>query len=172
MDFTGIHDRLRAVRAPGLVGVDQPRKPDPAVKKDAGRAGDPFVLVEPQRIVDFLTVCRDDDALAFEILADLTATDPKADEPDLWLNLNLLSVRRRHRLAIKAVLPKAALRVPSATAVYRAAQWHARECAEMFGITFVGRPDPRNILLPDDWVGYPLRKDYEFPKEYHGISCE
>ena len=55
---------------------------------------------------------------------------------------------------------------------YRASQWHERECAEMFGITFVGHPDPRNILLPDDWVGYPLRKDYEFPKEYHGISCE
>jgi NADH-quinone oxidoreductase subunit C len=56
--------------------------------------------------------------------------------------------------------------------VYRASQWHERECAEMFGIVFEGHPDPRNILLPDDWVGSPLRKDYEFPKEYHGISCE
>jgi len=61
---------------------------------------------------------------------------------------------------------------PSTTAVYRASQWHERECAEMFGITFEGHPDPRNILLPDDWVGHPMRKDYEFPKEYHGVSCE
>ena len=75
-------------------------------------------------------------------------------------------------VAIKALLPKSALKMPSSAAIYRAAQWHERECAEMFGITFVGHPDPRNILLPDDWIGYPLRKDYVFPKEYHGISCE
>ena len=56
--------------------------------------------------------------------------------------------------------------------VHRASQWHERECAEMFGITFEGHPDPRNILLPDDWIGHPLRKDYEYPKEYHGISCQ
>ena len=62
--------------------------------------------------------------------------------------------------------------MPSTVPVYRASQFHERECAEMFGITFTGHPDPRNMLLPDDWVGYPMRKDYEFPKEYHGISCE
>ena len=131
-----------------------------------------FVLVDPQRVVDFLLVCRDEPALSFEILADLSATDPAADAPELWVNWNLLSVARRHRLALKALLPKESPALPSATPVYRAAQWHERECAEMFGITFVGHPDPRNILLPDDWVGFPLRKDYEFPKEYHGISCE
>lgn len=176
MDFQGIHDRLRAVRAPGLLGVDEPRAAVPGAKqgepKDAGRGGDPFVLIDPERIVEFLHVCRDEDRLRFELLVDLTATDPKAEDPNLWINLNLLSVERRQRLAIKAFLPKSALSMPSSTPIYRAAQWHERECAEMFGITFVGHPDPRNILLPDDWLGYPLRKDYVFPKEYHGISCE
>lgn len=176
MDFQGIHDRLRAVRAPGLLGVDEPRAAVPGAKhgetKDAGRGGDPFVLIDPHRIVEFLHVCRDEDRLRFELLVDLTATDPKAEEPNLWINLNLLSVERRQRLAVKALLPKSSLSMPSSTPIYRAAQWHERECAEMYGITFVGHPDPRHILLPDDWIGYPLRKDYVFPKEYHGISCE
>ncbi|MBL8805037.1 MAG: NADH-quinone oxidoreductase subunit C [Planctomycetes bacterium] len=172
MDFQAIHDRLRAVAAPGLVSADLPRKPDPKVKKDKGRAGDPFVLVEAQRLVEFLEVCRDDDRLKFEQLIDLSATDPAKDDAQLWINVQLLSLKFRHRLAIKCLLPKAAPSMPSTVPVYRASQWHERECAEMFGITFVGHPDPRNILLPDDWVGSPMRKDYEFPKEYHGISCE
>jgi NADH-quinone oxidoreductase subunit C len=172
MDFQGIHDRLRAIAAPGLLGVDEPRKPDPANKKDKGRAGDAFVLVDAQQLADFLEACRDDDRLKFELLVDLSATDPSKDGADLWINVQLLSLKFRHRLAIKCLVPKAAASLPSTVRVYRASQWHERECAEMFGVTFVGHPDPRNILLPDDWVGFPLRKDYEFPKEYHGISCE
>jgi NADH-quinone oxidoreductase subunit C len=171
MNFQGIHDHLRAIGAPGLVRADEPRAPDKKAK-DPGRAGQSFVVVEPAQLVEFLRVCRDDPRLGFELLVDLTATDPKAEDPNLWLNIELLSIRNKHRLSIKAFVPKETPVVPSATAVYRAAQWHERECAEMFGITFAGHPDPRHILLPDDWVGYPLRKDYQFPKEYHGISCE
>ena len=74
--------------------------------------------------------------------------------------MQLISVRHKHRLAIKCLLPKANPSLPTCTTVHRTCQWHERECAEMFGITFRGHPDPRNILLPDDWVGFPLRKDY------------
>ena len=172
MDFQGIHDRLRVIEAPGLLEADLPREPDPEDKKDKGRYGDPFVVIDRAQLVDFLRVCRDDERLRFEQLVDLTATDPSKDDEHLWLNVQLLSLAHRHRLAIKAFVPKNDPRVPSATPVYTAAHFHERECMEMFGITFEGNPDPRNILLPDDWVGHPLRKDYEFPKEYHGISCE
>lgn len=172
MDFQGLHDRLQALRAPGLLAADLPRKPDPKDKKDKGRAGDPFVLVDAQQLVHFLARCRDDDRLHFEQLIDITATDPSKDAPELWVTVSLLSLKFRHRLQIKCLLPKAKAELPSTVPVYRAAQWHERECAEMFGITFLGHPDPRHILLPDDWLGWPLRKDYEFPKEYHGISCE
>ena len=171
MDFQAIHERLQQLSAPGLTGADLPRPADKKAK-DPGRAGQSFVTVEPARFADFLFVCRDDQELAFELLVDLTATDPAVDDEHLWVNVELLSITKKHRLSIKAFLPKAAPSLPSATPVYRAAQWHERECAEMFGITFEGHPDPRNILLPDDWEGSPLRKDYEFPKEYHGISCE
>jgi len=171
MDFQAIVDRLHAVSAPGIVRSDVPR-PANKKEKDPGRSGRPFLVIEPGRIVDFLRVCRDDERLRFELLIDITASDPSVEDPNLWVLVELLSIAHRHRLALKALLPKADPRIPSATAVYRAAQWHERECAEMFGIRFVGHPDPRNILLPDDWEGHPLRKDYVFPKEYHGISCE
>src|SRR5262245_25217545 len=126
MDFDGIHDHLRAIRAPGLLGADLPRPPIPGEKhgkdKDPGRGGDPFVLVDPQRIVQFLHVRRDEHRLRSELLVALTATDPKAHDPNLWVNLNLRSIERRQRLAVKAVLPKSDPRLPSATAIYRAAQ--------------------------------------------------
>ena len=172
MDFRGIHDRLRAIAAPGFLGVDEPRKPDPADKKDKGRAGDPFVLVEPAELPAFLEVCRDDPRLRFDCLIDLTATDPGVEDKNLWVNVQLLSLELRQRLAVKCLLPKERAVMPSSVPVHRACQWHERECGEMFGITFEGHPDPRNILLPDDWVGHPLRKDYVFPDEYHGISCK
>lgn len=172
MDFQGIYDRLRAVDAPGLLGADEPRQPDPEDKKDKGRSGDAFVMVEPERMQDFLRVCRDDERLHFELLVDLSATDPGKDDEVLWCNYQLLSIEHRQRLAVKSIIPKSDARIPTATPVYRAAQWHEREAGEMFGIEYVGHPDPRNILLPDDWAGFPLRKDYEFPTEYHGISCE
>jgi NADH-quinone oxidoreductase subunit C len=172
MDFQGIHDRLRAIEAPGLLGADEPRLPNPEDKKDKGRAGDPFVLVDPQRLVDFLTACRDDERLGFDTLMDLTAVDPSADDENLWIIVQLLSLPNKHRLAVKCTLPKADPVMPTTVPAHRASQWQERECAEMFGITFTGHPDPRNILLPDDWVGAPLRKDYVFPDEYHGISCK
>lgn len=167
-----MYDRLRAVGAPGLIEADLPRPPNPEDKKDKGRAGDAFCVVEAEQIVNFLEVCRDDPRLHFELLVDLSGTDPSKDDENLWVGYNLLSVKHRQRLALKVVIPKQSPELPSVTPVYRAAQWHEREAAEMYGITFSGHPDPRNILLPDDWVGHPMRKDYEFPKEYHGISCE
>ena len=171
MEFQAIVDRLRALNAPGIVEIDEPRAPDKETK-DKGRSGRSFVVVEPASLVDILHLCRDDERLQMEVLIDITASDPAADDANLWILVELLSVKHRHRLALKALLPKENPVLPSATAIYRAAQWHERECAEMYGVTFEGHPDPRNILLPDDWVGYPMRKDYEFPTEYHGISCE
>jgi len=171
MDFRGIYDHLQAVRAPGLLGCDEPRAADPGNKEDKGRHGHSYVQVDPQKLPDFLLVCRDDPRLHFEVLMDLTATDPAADDENLWVNVQLLSITQRHRLMIKCIVPKAKAELPTSVPVHRGVQWHEREAMEMFGLTFVGHPDPRNILLPDDWVGHPLRKDYVFPTEYHGISC-
>ncbi len=172
MDFNAIHQRLTEIKAPGLLSADTPRAADPEDKADKGRSGEAYILIDPSAAPEFLLAVRDDAELAFDILVDLTATDPDAEDESLWLNLHLLSLGHGHRLAVKAMVPKSDPVVPSMVEVHRAAHFHERECAEMFGITFDGNPDPRNMLLPDDWEGHPLRKDYEFPKEYHGISCE
>jgi NADH-quinone oxidoreductase subunit C len=172
MDFQGIYDRLRAISAPGLSGCDEPREPNPEDKKDKGRTGDAYVLVDPQVLASFLEVVREDPRLSFDFLSDLTATDPSVDDENLWINVQLLSLEHKHRLAVKCFLPKANAVMPTTVPVHRGSQWAEREAAEMYGITFVGHPDPRHILLPDDWVGFPMRKDYVFPDEYHGISCK
>jgi len=172
MDFQGIYDRIRSIQAPGVTGCDEPREPNPEDKKDKGRFGDPYVLVEPQRLAEFLECVRDDASLKFELMADMTATDPSKDDENLWINVQLLSLEHKHRLAVKCLLPKADAVMPTSVPVHRGAQWAEREAGEMYGITFEGHPDPRNILLPEDWVGSPMRKDYEFPEEYHGISCK
>jgi NADH-quinone oxidoreductase subunit C len=61
--------------------------------------------------------------------------------------------------------------LPSVVRVWSGADWFEREAYDLFGIEFENHPDLRRLLLPPDWVGFPLRKNYEFPKEYNGISC-
>jgi NADH-quinone oxidoreductase subunit C len=71
--------------------------------------------------------------------------------------------------AVRVRVPRDGGHIASVADVWPAADWHEREVFDMFGVIFDGHPDFRRILCPDDWVGYPLRKDYEFPLEYHGI---
>lgn len=105
-------------------------------------------------------------------LYDLTANDPSTEVDHLVVLWGVRNLDSGARLVLQARVPKAAAEVPSVASIHPAADWHEREAAEMYGIDFAGHPDPRRLLLPDDWDGFPLRKDYEFPKEYHGISCE
>jgi NADH-quinone oxidoreductase subunit C len=116
-------------------------------------------------IAEFL---KNDPRLKFDWLACLSGVDYVADQKmavvyDLW------SFDHQHTFAVKAFAPRENPRFPSVADLWRAADWHEREAFDLFGMQFDGHPDPRRILLADDWVGYPLRKDYVFPREYHGI---
>jgi len=73
--------------------------------------------------------------------------------------------------AVRVVTERKNPTIPSVAKVWPAADWHEREAYDMMGIIFTGHPDPRRILCPDDWEGFPLRKDYEFPLEYHDIPA-
>ena len=132
--------------------------------------GDSYLLLQDKsRLGEFGRFLRD--KLGYDLIVDVTAVDYDAEDESLWGIYALLSLAHKARLTIKVHIPKAAPEIDSVTPVWPGASWHERETGEMYGITYAGHPDPRNILLPDDWVGHPLRKDYEFPEEYHGISC-
>jgi NADH-quinone oxidoreductase subunit C len=108
-------------------------------------------------------------------------TDPKKAakapwRPHLELVYHLSSVAKKHALAVKVKLPRWKDAVegqlpeaPTVSGVWKTADWHEREVFDLSGVNFLGHPDLRRILCPEDWAGHPLRKDYEMPLEYHGI---
>jgi NADH-quinone oxidoreductase subunit C len=111
---------------------------------------------------------RHDPDLKLDWLANLSGVDYVADDK-LCVVYDLWSFDHQHTFAVKAFCPRSDPHIPSVADLWRAADWHEREAYDMFGIVFDGHPDLRRILCADDWVGWPLRKDYVFPREYHGI---
>jgi len=109
-----------------------------------------------------------DPALQFDWLANLTGLDYAADH-QLAVCYDLESTTLRHRFAVKVFTPRDQPAIPSVTDLWPAANWHEREAFDLLGLEFPGHPNLRRILLADDWEGFPLRKDYIFPREYHGI---
>ncbi len=159
-----------------------------AVRPGDFTAIDPWIEIIPEAIADVCRFLRDDPALRFEMLHCITAVDYlEVDEkkaakasfvPHLELIYHLSSLTLRHRLTLKVMLPRwrddvpgQLPRVPTVSDVWKTALWHEREVFDLSGVEFVGHPDLRRILCPEDWVGHPLRKDYQMPVEYHGIRA-
>lgn len=99
-------------------------------------------------------------SLRFSFLSDITTVDKFPLEPRFELNYHLLSMDRGERLRLKVKLNGSDPTIHSVTSVWPTANWHERENFDLFGIRFEGHPDLRRILMPDDWEGHPLRKDY------------
>jgi len=132
---------------------------------------DPFFTVKGEVLVELCAFAKADPGLAFDALEDLTALDwPQRNVIELVLHL--FSFQHRHGVVVKVELDRAAPSAPTLSAVWRAAEWFEREVLDLFGVTFVGHPDPRRIMLPDDWEGHPLRKDYREAGGWHGIGNE
>ncbi|MHC5210387.1 MAG: NADH-quinone oxidoreductase subunit C [Planctomycetota bacterium] len=164
MNESELHQRLTAAGIAGVGVLDE-------------TARDPFVVVEAEALVPALTFLRDDPDCRMEMLHNLTAVErPECME----LVYHVCSLAHHHALTLKVRCPRPEggnhdtwiPEVPSAAGVYASADWHEREQWDLLGVRFAGHPDPRRILLPEEWKGHPLRKDYVYPSDYGEIPLE
>jgi NADH-quinone oxidoreductase subunit C len=130
--------------------------------------GDTTVFVEPVAIVEVCEYLRDHETFAFNLLAALTAVDHYPDEPRFIVVYQLYSLQNKVFLGLKVPLDSSAAELPTVEGVFPNANWHEREVFDMFGLKFKGHSDLRRILMPKDWEGHPLRKD--FPLGYEEIQ--
>ena len=166
---------------------------DRVVASDAD-APDPWVEVRPADVAGALAVLRDE--RGYDTLNDLTAVDYLETDAKLLKKFpydvrlqvvyRLSSLSTRARLTVRVSLPRPDIHadppqtwddippptVPTVSHIYPAANWHERECYDLFGVVFEGHPKLERILCAEDWVGHPLRKDYEFPEQYEGIRAK
>lgn len=157
-----------------------------AITGENMEAIDPWLEISPGSIVAVCEFLRDDERFLFDHLNNLCGVDylqPDAKKaktfdhpPHVEVVYHLSSFTHKHRITLKVLLPRWVDDVPgdipacpSVVAVWAAADWHEREAYDLVGIRFTSHPNLRRILCPEDWDGHALRKDYEFPLEYHGI---
>lgn len=123
--------------------------------------GEVTVIVPRQQIAAICSFLKTTPGLEFNFLSDLCGADRgPEEEPRFEVNYHLFSTTRHHRLRLKVVLNEDDAHVGTVTGVWRTANWHERETFDLLGIIFDGHPDLRRILLPDDWQGHALRKDF------------
>ena len=138
--------------------------------------GQLILQVAKERLVDVATTLRDDPQLKFDHLTDITAVDyleynpaggPAGEgrNPRFDVVYHLYSIGRSQRVRLKVAVEEDDTTVPSVTGLWAAANWAERETYDMYGIEFAGHPNMTRILMPDDWQGHPLRKDYPLIEE-------
>jgi NADH-quinone oxidoreductase subunit C len=172
-------------RGPAFLEQLSAAVPDGVIGRNL-EALDPWIEVAAERLVAVCRWLKESSPVRFDSLQCITAVDwfePDAKkaakvswQPRLELVYHLWSTPSRASLVLKVTLPRwkdgvsgDPPVVPSVAGVWRGADWHEREVYDLSGVWFGGHPDLRRILCPEDWEGFPLRKDYTMPIEYHGI---
>jgi NADH-quinone oxidoreductase subunit C len=156
METAKIHERLTA------------RFGERVLRAELG-AKEPWFLIDTASIREVCRYLRDDPEMRCDVLSSLSGVDYK-DEGFIEVVYHLYSYAQRHLVVLKVRVDRDDSVVDSVEPVWKAANWHEREIYDLLGVTFRGHPDLRRLLMPEDWVGHPLRKDFVEPDEYHGIS--
>ena len=137
----------------------------------------PTLTVSAEKIEQVAQLLYTHKDLYYDLLSNITAVDNGIEEGTLEVIYNLYSIPFNKQLMVKVVLSRnenneQLPEIPSVSSVWKAANWHEREAFDLMGIQFTNHPDHRRILLPTDWVGYPLRKDYTDQEKYHGVKVK
>ena len=122
--------------------------------------GQATLEVAPSRVADVIRYLKEEDEEPWELLMSLHGCDYLPDEPRLGVHYQLLSMERQDRVGVKTRVSVDEARVPSVVHLFPTADFHEREVYDMFGVVFEGHPDMRRILMPEDYEGYPQRRDF------------
>ncbi|HTY10873.1 MAG TPA: NADH-quinone oxidoreductase subunit C [Bacteroidota bacterium] len=141
--------------------------PDAGIEAKLDNPVDPAIRVSPDHILEIAKFLRDDEECLFDFLSCLSGVDLKGK---LSVVYQLFSMAKRHKITLKVEVAVDAPNVQSVESIWKTANWHEREAFDLYGINFTGHPDLRRILLPYDWEGHPLRKDYQVPEYYNGMK--
>jgi NADH-quinone oxidoreductase subunit C len=143
-----------------------------AEQRADANASPKIVILEKEQLV---AVCRhlyENPETYFDMLSCLTALDNGPQAGTMEIVYNLYSIPFNHHLGLKVILPRENPEVDTVSSIWKTADWHEREAYDLLGIKFIGHPDLRRILLPADWEGFPLRKDYKHQEYYRSIKVE
>jgi NADH-quinone oxidoreductase subunit C len=160
------------VTTPPQIAAALQREHPEWVSEVVNALGETTIVAPREQIVPLCQFMKSSPGLAFDFLADLCGFDRgPEEEPRFEVNYHLFSTKKYHRLRLKVLLNEEDTHCPTVTGVWRTADWHERETFDLFGVIFDGHPDLRRILLPDDWQGYALRKDFPL-RGYEPYSLE
>jgi NADH-quinone oxidoreductase subunit C len=129
--------------------------------------GDASITIDAENLVGVCRFLRDNDATRFDFLRLISTVDRGVKLSSVY---HLYSYQHAHTLVLRVDVDRETPRVPSVASIWASAEWHEREAFDMMGIAYENHPGLTRILLPDDWDGFPLRKDYQAPAEYHGLT--